>query len=530
MTSSPLKPQASGRGFTLVEMLVAMVLTLILVTSIAQFYAIIGDSVKDGRAMIEVSGRVRAAVNRLHEDLQNLTCPIQPWTDDGRDAGYFEYLEGRGNDFDANGEGTADATGTTTLLNNGVTTAIGDGDDLLGFTIRSLDKPLTGRLLVGANTTITSSQFAEVVWWMGFTDLPDPSTGNPNGVWDFNEPRFVYRRQLLIRPDLTFSGSTYAELLNHLQNSDISLSLRYNPSTSTYSIKANSLSDLSRRENRFGHMPFQGVSGSVNDAHFPHSAVTITPGTFPLLLPSFSARSPSVIPGIPAAAGERCSFVLQGEAEGEDIMLSSALAFDVQAYDPYVKIWPDINSVTSLLPDDPGYNAAAVAAAAMTNPSSTMIGMGGFVDLNFYRSNPTGVSSGTGSGAYSADVQLRSVSGFEPALFGDQPFASVLPLAKRTTFQTNAGYNAYPFGATYDTWAISYERDGIDQYPTEPTYDLASNGADDNSQYGTDDVSERETNPPYADALRGLRVRIRVYEPSTRLVRLATVATDFLNE
>src|SRR3954451_24321067 len=45
---------AVRRAFTLIEMLIAMVLTLILVYAIAEFYAFIGDTVKDGRASIEM--------------------------------------------------------------------------------------------------------------------------------------------------------------------------------------------------------------------------------------------------------------------------------------------------------------------------------------------------------------------------------------------------------------------------------------------------------------------------------------------
>jgi hypothetical protein len=53
---------------------------------------------------------------------------------------------------------------------------------------------------------------------------------------------------------------------------------------------------------------------------------------------------------------------------------------------------------------------------------------------------------------------------------------------------------------------------------------------DDNRDDVVDDVGERETVPPYSQPLRGLRVRIRMYEPSTRQIRQATVETDFLRE
>jgi hypothetical protein len=93
----------------------------------------------------------------------------------------------------------------------------------------------------------------------------------------------------------------------------------------------------------------------------------------------------------------------------------------------------------------------------------------------------------------------------------------------------NFGYNTYPFGATYDTWALSYEKDGMDQLNTGK-FDLATDGLDNDGVNGVDDTGERETVPPYPQPLRGLRVRIRIYEPSTRQIRQATVETDFLRE
>src|SRR5262245_26254127 len=168
---------APGRGFTLVEMLVAMVLTLILVTSIAQFYAIVGDSVKDGRAMIEMGGQMRATVQRLKADLDLITVNVIPWTDDGSASGYFEYFEGIANDFNANGNFNAglpiidglediDANNAPDLRELGVTNMIGDGDDFIAFTIRASGQPFNGRFTYPLNTgnpVIYTSQLAEVV-------------------------------------------------------------------------------------------------------------------------------------------------------------------------------------------------------------------------------------------------------------------------------------------------------------------------------------------------------------------------------
>ena len=57
-----------------------------------------------------------------------------------------------------------------------------------------------------------------------------------------------------------------------------------------------------------------------------------------------------------------------------------------------------------------------------------------------------------------------------------------------------------------------------------------TNDFDDNGRMGVDDAMERETMPPYTDALRGLQIKIRVYEPDSRQVRQVTVVSDFTPE
>jgi hypothetical protein len=75
---------------------------------------------------------------------------------------------------------------------------------------------------------------------------------------------------------------------------------------------------------------------------------------------------------------------------------------------------------------------------------------------------------------------------------------------------------------TYDTWSYHYETDGIDQ---DGLYgiDQGTNGLDDDGANGTDDTLEREAPPPYDVPLRGIQVKLRVYEPDTRQIREATV-------
>jgi prepilin-type N-terminal cleavage/methylation domain-containing protein len=508
-----------NRAFTLIELLIAMVLTLILVTAIAQFYAVVGDSVKDGRAIIEMGGRIRTAQLQLLSDLEHCTSPAGPWVDESLANGYFEYFEGRATDFDWNGDGTHDLTAATTHTN-----MLGDGDDFLAFTIRSLDQPLTGRVYnPNTNeTSITQSNLAEVIWWVGFDDE------NGNSTWDFDEPRNIYRRQLLIRPDITgINGvdpdisqadgmrkyQTKAAAMTRLrtlqQQHDLSLSargVRRDNGTMVYRIDSNSISDVCRREHRFHHD--QAELSVVNQVWLV--------GNFPfrqMLLPSISAKTQGVT--------DQTSFVLQGDYQGEDVMLSSVLGFDVQIYDPYARLWPEDASPPTVAvgPSDAGYAAAVQAARNVGTPP--LVGLGAYVDLGYYRTLP-------------ALLQNESnTSGINPPHFAGLPaFPPALPAAGRVNYLNQ-------LGLTFDTWPLAYERDGMFQLASwgAPVgrMDLASNGLDDigpsgGYDSGVDDPLERETNAPYPNQPRGIQVKIRVYEPSTRQVRQVTVASDFVNE
>jgi hypothetical protein len=66
----------------------------------------------------------------------------------------------------------------------------------------------------------------------------------------------------------------------------------------------------------------------------------------------------------------------------------------------------------------------------------------------------------------------------------------------------------------------------------------ATNGFDDPGNDATgsvtaangivDDDTEKLTSPPYPHPLRGIQVKIRVFEPDSRQIREVTVVQDFL--
>ncbi len=254
--------------------------------------------------------------------------------------------------------------------------------------------------------------------------------------------------------------------------------------------------------------------------------------------------------GIPMGQTSNCwAYSLDGISRfrGEDKMLSNLLAFDVRVYDPYAVLRADNSDLVGatgttdddahgvLSPGDPGY-----ALTMLQNPVHPVMGYGAYVDLWYNRGYVN------------------------------------LPPAQRNIVLQNSAYSwapqarNYPGGAVWETWTTAYEKDGLPQgipaylpiYPAIParaTADWMVDGLDNDNSRGVDDPFEAETRPPYPvyvgdngaddnfdgnvdDAtennysrpiptmLRGIEVRIRIYEPGTRQTRQVTVATDFIPE
>ena len=167
---------------------------------------------------------------------------------------------------------------------------------------------------------------------------------------------------------------------------------------------------------------------------------------------------------------------LTSARKGEDIVLTNVLAFDVRVFDPRAPL--NDTGVTAVDPGDPGYGSGSSASVK-----------GAYVDL--------------GSGA-----------------------ATTVLMGSATAKSKLAGI--------YDTWSTHYEFNGINEdgdfvgTPPVPLIDEGTNGFDDIYNGIVDEAAEQETSPPYPVALRGLEVRIRVYEPSSRQVRQVTVRHTFV--
>lgn len=82
---------------------------------------------------------------------------------------------------------------------------------------------------------------------------------------------------------------------------------------------------------------------------------------------------------------------------------------------------------------------------------------------------------------------------------------------------------------TYDTWSLHYENNGLDEDDGGTgARDEGADGIDTDNSGIVDDPGEAETQAPFAAPLRGIKITIRVYEPSSKQVRQVTVVQDFL--
>jgi prepilin-type N-terminal cleavage/methylation domain-containing protein len=418
--------QAAARGMTLVEMLVSMAVTLIMIGFVAQLFGILGTNVSSSRALIETNDQLRSVAHRLRTDLAGITVdPIPPLRPESA-SGYLEILEGPNNDYAVNY-----ATATPITVPNG------DCDDALLFTTASQGDPFVGRFQAGS----IESPTAEVGWFC-------VSTGTTSGVPLFS----LYRRQLLVTSlvgtgSFSANNAITAALPNAYEYYDLSLRAEGG------NLFPNSLSDLCKRENRF-----------LNRSN-----------AFPYLFASNAAGATGLV------------FASSSTRQGEDLMMTNVIGFDVRVFDPYAET--KTLGTAAVTPGDPGYGAST-----SVNPRA----FGSYVDL------------GANQSAATTAIGMPTLSG---------------------SMQTKSGLTGYQ-NKVYDTWSLHYEFNGIDD-DGDDMIDEGTNGIDDNPTDPVgggivDDITEQETSPPYPVALRGLEIRLRVYEPSSRQVRQMTVRHTFV--
>lgn len=491
---------SSRRGMTFVELLVAMTLSMILIYGMAVAFGRVGQAASDGRAAIEMANQTRNVMNRLQLDLEGVTVPMRNWTSGGGGRGYFELIEGTRKEY--------------TDINNPITQArlIGDMDDVLMFTTRSQSEPFRGRVVSSTGAVaMVASPLAEVVYAVTQRDPLSGTAGLPfvaplttdTLARDF----YLHRRAFVIRPDLNQPNGyvlrvtnsdisvLFAQYLQFLNANDLSVRVSLTQPAGgplQMDLIANSLEDLSRRENRFAHRMLGSagaplLDNNINSA-FPHTIFV-----------------PNLAGGLQYNPGFATMFT-----QGDTVLTSHAIGFDAKVYDPNAPIYLSLDGTTAILPSDPGfYVTPSQGGTAIINPlaPATLRGRGAFVDLGYAR-------AAFQSGLFD-DPERDAVR----SLFSDYPELK----SQLRPYAVTAGI------FTYDSWSDFYERNNFSENGNA-LVDEGTDGIDNNGTGGVDEFAEQETAPPYATALRGVQVTLRIYETDTRQVRQMSVVNDFIPE
>ncbi len=371
-------------GFTLLEVMIATAVTLLMMVALAQIFKVIGDSMKQGRAVLELNNRLRSVVYRIRTDLDNLTAIPEPPADPATATGYVQIFDGSLTDY------------STTLVSVPTPLAqsrFGDVDDIIMATVRSGDVWFTGKVPayvlakrdpVAANASdfqlvSIASQHAEIAIFAQpvVTNINNPNrdpryfiANSPLGAVDFQDtdafPGFpdgfrLHYRVLLIRPDLNLANSgvlpsgldsngnywtacspvsglptPLCDMHSVHQQCDLSVRRIYDPSTLPSGVDyvaANNLEDLMDPANRFAHVqvPIPGTRSTTMPLLALGAPLAINAndptGTLTAALPSgtnpFRVGSGFLHP----------AFVLLDDRAGEDVLASDILAFDIKVFD-----------------------------------------------------------------------------------------------------------------------------------------------------------------------------------------------------
>jgi hypothetical protein len=353
--------------------------------------------------------------------------------------------------------------------------------------------------------TTTQSDIAEVAW--------------------FVRGRTLYRRVLLVKP--SFDADTRTATIdlpfvpapagwpNAQFYANYDLSAHPVVAAGVLSYVPNTLGDLTKRECRFAHWAatFPYIPYTLGNAlGLPTLCECSSPqwdtevknvsGTLPVM----SLTSDNTLPTstydawrnalpwnqLDKATGAHKIFYsglpTTGQRIADDVILTNVIGFDVKAWDPTYQVATGV--------------------------------YGAYVDLGY------------NNAVYATDY-AKPVNGRDDTVANG--------LSHRGHPRSGMAGNATT-ARVYDTYSFHYENDGTRQTETAPsttgttTIDAATNGFDDNADGIVDDIvyngaptaGENETAPPYPIPLRGIQVKIRIFEPDSRQIREVTVVQDFL--
>jgi prepilin-type N-terminal cleavage/methylation domain-containing protein len=554
--------RAGSRGFTLVEMLVAMAVTLLLMAALGKGFAFIGESIRDSRVQVELTNDLRDVTNRLQEDLTRCTVPMQPSREGSEPAGYFMVYEGP----------VTDATSSLFLSvadpkNPAPESRYGDFDDYLAFTaVATGDSWFTGmvpRFILDQKTaelagtaynpnTLTMndpvmirSKYAEIVYFAS----PEYQAGlqyvdvDANGLPDRLR---IHRRVLLIRPDLNITTGAQPPRLPRLNagsdwllgmaqlHQDCDLSLR-RVSTNGIpdpagAVAANSLADLAKPHNRFAHVRVPGGAVGLGNEYTSMPILALSPPATVLTSstiapPAMTTTSQPVVTPDRWSGFLRPEFVLAGARIGEDVLVPSAVGFDLKIFDPLA---PVITTSTGVVvsSSDPAFRQALREVSSGT--ASVM--QGDFVDLMY----PVLAGGSLRGWQPRSPDRLTAQDAALPSPYLLTPFSGLVGFGTPANSYQPSLYRSGKillvgspgsiqiFQPTWDTFTQHYERDGLQQGLGR--WRVADFGTPDANATGLDNsAGGSETSPPFLASPEAIKVSVRLEHRLNRQVRQLSI-------
>lgn len=518
---------SSRQGMTLVEMLIAMTCTLILMGLVAQVFGAFGDAVRGTSSALELDGKMRVVAWRLRQDLAGVTAPTIPPLRPEANVGYFEYIDGPMRDFVVDTNATV--PGAALITSNSLAHLYGDCDDVLLFTTQSADAPFVGKL--GVRTV--QSDTAEVAWFLRPNGFIDQLERDPTKTYT------LYRKQLIVDGSLSSQAATLpvtTQWAQFYENNDVSVRL------TNGSFVPNTLADLTKRENRFLHRygPRNSVGAiNIRTGAGTEQGVNVSGGSnalwYPFLFPTANAAGLFHFQHqIPL---DGLIFDSLSARNGEDVILTNVIAFDVRAYDPLACVRDgSVLGAGDLFPGDPGYDFILSAV-----PSGSFV-QGAYVDLGYDTSASAATPSDIGQSQFLNAPAWSRFSTVGQVIHSGTPGDPKMSWCSVTT--PPGSPFSLPRFPLFDTWSTHYESNRFDENGNG-NFDEGIDGADndldgfiDEAAFDADrdgtvsgsppDAAEQETAPPYPYPLRGIEVRIRCYDPASRQIRQTTLRHTFV--
>ncbi len=450
-------------GFTLIEVLIATALTLLLMAAAVTAFGVMSSTVVDSRALMEMTDRLRSTQHRLQTDLRFATVRAMiPPLDPRDNLGYMEIVEGPGPAF--NGTYTSGPyTGLPQRLygekpitdTNAPDTTVGDVDDFVMFTARSYKEPFIGRMQVKAvpnnsetpagsdgignyayHESTIKSRDAEICWFLRGTTLYRRCLLVVSPDFDIRQPsNGVNPIDPLPAPGSSTYGNAfynYYDISVHQEGGTVDP--RRFASTPNRTYVPNTLGDLTKRENRYAHLPLARYTPSnVNwpqnwpydwPNQWPHdvrhfgryalptlsesaqgnwpldygsSANSRPQGTGPSILPPQNPGIDYWSPQIRYQDLRLPSYSNNPTRRiGEDVVLTNVIGFDIKIWDNLAPVFIRTKNGGSpsvpILPGDPGYRLALRALGSAVSKGVgasggdyTVIAQGAYVDLYYTR-------------------------------------------------------------------------------------------------------------------------------------------------